>query len=282
MNIAALINKELPSMTKSEYKVAAYLLNSPSEAAFATLEELAERIGTSTTSVIRFCRRLGHHGYKELQLSVRAELKSQPSLPDKFARTVSLSGTDTLLSRILSSVRACLDATFGEVSEKTLSAAVEKLACAERVFLFGMKESFALAHYAYTRLLSVRPGASILSAGLNGEIEELLSLREGDVVVVFLFHRYTDAALRVLDFLRERGIDVILVTAPPCSDSVISGTLPIICRTDIGGIKNSAVAPIAVTDYICNAVALELGESALEYMKSSENLFERFDVLSDR
>ena len=81
--------------------------------------------------------------------------------------------------------------------------AVSHISTAKRVFTFGMKESFALAHYAYTRLLTVRKNVCVLNAGYNGEIESILSMNKDDVCVAFVFHRYTKQALQVLDMLKK-------------------------------------------------------------------------------
>ena len=279
MRIIGTINAALSDMTKSEYKVALFCIGNIEEIAFDTLEALAERISTSTTSVIRFCRRLGFAGYKELQEEVRRELKAQPSLPDKLERTISSSGGR--LEATSRAVISCVERSLAETSEENISRAVDMICGAARVFTFGMKESYALAHYAYTRLLSVRGEVNLLSIGFSGEIEQLLSLGEGDVCVFYLFHRYTSTSLEVLSALKDRGVSVILVSSPPFSEEIISGSLLFSVYTDIGGVKNSAAAPIALTDCICNAVAVRLGDSALEYMRSSEELFSRFSILAD-
>ena len=67
MNVVEQIRLELESMTKSERQVASYYLGHLNDFTFHTLDQVAASAGTSTTSVIRFCRRLGYSGYKALQ-----------------------------------------------------------------------------------------------------------------------------------------------------------------------------------------------------------------------
>ena len=88
MNVTEKIKSKLSEMTKSERQIASYCMAHLSDFAFCTLEEVSEKISISTTSVIRFCRRLDFSGYKQLQNYVRAEIKEHPALPDKFGRTV--------------------------------------------------------------------------------------------------------------------------------------------------------------------------------------------------
>ncbi len=279
MNVVKLIKDSLGKMTKSEYKVATYCLGNLNNFAFDTLDVVAAKIDTSTTSVIRFCRKLGFEGFKGFQEAVRSGFKYQPNLPDKFRRTVNIGSSDELLVRTVQQNIACIEQTFEELSHERINDAVSRISTAKRVFAFGMKESFALAHYAYTRLLTVRKNVCILNAGYNGEIETILSMNNQDVCLVFLFHRYTKQALQVLDMLKKQGVFVILVTSPPFDEVQDSASILIPCYVDSNGIKNSAIAPVCLADYLCNAVAVINGDEALDYMKQSEKLFEEFSVL---
>ena len=279
MNVLRIINDILPEMTKTEYKVALFAMSNISDFAFETLDAISEKIGTSTTSILRFCHRIGFVGYKEFQDSVRVELKSNSTLPDKFLQAVNNADNDSMAFRICNRAVACVRRTFDELSDAVLDKAVSTLIEAGRILTFGMKESYALAHYAYTRLATVRPNVSILPVGYNGEIEYLLSLNENDVCLVFLFHRYTKESVRILKRLKDRGVRVVLVSAAPYDKIAEYSELLLPCYVDIGGIKNSSAAPVALVDYICNAAAMKLGDAALEYMRLAEAEFKNLDVL---
>jgi len=279
MNTVEKIHRELGSMTKSERRVASYFLGHLNDFAFYTLDRLATEIGTSTTSVIRFCRRLGFAGFKGFQEALRSDLKSQPDLPDKFQRTLDITASDDLLAQTIQQDLRCLQQTFRTIPYESLAAAVRDIAAAGRVFTFGMKESFALAHYLYTRLLTVRANVYLLNAGYNGEVEPVLSLTPDDVCIVFLFHRYTRQTLKILPLLKKQGSRVILVTSEPYEKVENSATLLIPCRVDANGIKNTAIAPICLSDYLCNAVAVRGGEETLQYMRRTEEVFRDSCVL---
>lgn len=279
MNIAETIQLNLDEMTRSERQVALRYLERAEEFAFRTLEGIAELADTSTTSVLRFCRRLGFEGFRDFQLALRQQLRFQPQLPDKFHRTVD--GSDGLLSRTVEQDMHCIRQTFLTISEESLGRAVGLISGARRVFTFGMKESFALAHYAYTRLLTVRPEVALLSGISNGEIEPLLGLTGEDVGIVFLFHRYTRQTLQVLELLRKLRVPVILVTDEPCAQVEGLAEVLLPCAVDHGGIKNTAVAPIVLSDYLCGAVAAAMGDAALQYMRRTEELFRSGFVLGD-
>ncbi len=273
MNIVNTVKDSLDKMTKSEYKVAVYCLGNLKDFAFDTLDIIAEKIDTSTTSVIRFCRKMGFSGYKSFQDEVRSGFKYEPDLPDKFKRTLKNNNGNKLIVQTVEKGISCVEKTFHELPEERFYHCINVLESSKRVFCFGMKESFALAHYAYTRFLTVRDNVFMLSAGYNGEIESILSLTKNDVCIFFLFHRYTKQSLKILELLKKQGVCVILITSPPY-DSVKDNTdilLP--CCVDAEGIKNSSLAPVCLIDCLCNVVAVACGEKTLEHMKKSENLF---------
>ncbi len=280
MNIAARIKQNFSDMTKSERQVAAYFQEHSEDFAFYTLDKISEEIGISTTSVIRFCRRLGFSGYKTFQEALRTDVRYQHAdLPHKYQRALDNTDQNELLAKTIQQGIHCIHETFQGIPYENLAAAARYIMKAQRVFTFGMRESFALAHYTYTRLQTVRGNVSLLNAGYNGDVESILSLTPGDVCIVYLFHRYTKQTLQLLPMLQKQGVKIILITSDPYNTVQSYATLLIPCVVNANGIKNSAMAPICLADYLCNAVAVLNGEDTLEYMKELEELFKTNSIL---
>lgn len=279
MDISALVCQEMEHMTKTEQTVALYFNDHTQEFAFSTLEAIADSAGTSTTSVIRFCRRLGFSGYKDFQRALQEVVRVQLDLPDKVERTIRFSGQDSLLQQVIQDGLSNVERTFDQLSPQSLSDAVERIARAERVFTFGMRESLALAHYTLTRFLTLREQVHILNVGYNAFIEQILDLTPRDVVIHFLFHRYTARSRQILPLLREQGVQMILVTSPPyhAVEPYADTLLP--CYMETGGLKNSSLAPICLIDYLCNAVAVLDSERSVSRAKKIEALLRRESIL---
>lgn len=81
-------------LTHSQRVVANYVEENYEEIAFSTLEELASRIGVSTTTVIRFARALDYSGFSEMQDSIkrryrpRARCRTGLSAPRRSPATI--------------------------------------------------------------------------------------------------------------------------------------------------------------------------------------------------
>lgn len=281
MGIIELIRLKMEQMTRSEQRVALYILGHMNDIAFFTLDELARQTDVSTTTVLRFCRRLDFDGFKQFQHTVRTDLKYSPDLLDKFHRTADNQLEDTLLAQTVQQGIRCIQQSFSEMPFEMVDDAVKRIAGARRVYTFGMRESQALAAYAYSRLLTVRGDVFLYQDGYTGNVEALLSSTDADVFVVFLFHRYTRQTLRILEVLKERNVQVILITSPPVEMVARLATVLLPCQVDANGIKNSALAPICLADYLCNAVAMVNAEATLQRMRQSEELFARSEVIEN-
>jgi DNA-binding MurR/RpiR family transcriptional regulator len=279
MNIVEQIKQRLKEMTPAEKAAASYALCHFNEIAFFSLEQFAERAYTSTASVLRFCRRLSFDGFRDFQNAVRSEIQYHPDLPDKYRRLPEGEQSSMELpARILSQSMQCLQESFRLLSPQDLSLAVQRISSARRVFCWGMRESFAMAHYAYTRFHSVRGGVFLLSSG-NGDAEAILEPTPEDLCLVFVFPRYTKATLQALDLFRERSVPVLLVTSPPAEALRPFATLLLPCLVEIQGVKNSSVACVGLLDYLCNAVAVKNGKQALRHMEQCESVFSQTDLL---
>lgn len=279
MNIIESVKQGMEEMTRTERTVASYFTEHPTDFAFYSLDKVARAVGTSTTTIIRFCRTAGFSGYKDLQIHLQEELRYQSSLPGRFQQSASESSDDSLVSRIVNQSIYNINATFSSLSEDLLNETVDLLEHGKRIFVFGMRESLALVHYTYTRLLTVRSHVQILDAGYNGIIESTLDLSNQDVCIFFLFHRYTDQSLYILPLLKEQGVRTILITSAPYDTVERYADILIPCRVKTQGIKNSSVAPLCLADYFCNALAMRDSDSVLPRLQKIEALLQHNKTL---
>ncbi|KRM06244.1 hypothetical protein FC89_GL001116 [Liquorilactobacillus ghanensis DSM 18630] len=70
MNIINAIQQKTSHFSKSELKVSDYILKYPEHVETFTITKLADRAGTSTSAVLRFCQSLGFNGYKEFRFEM--------------------------------------------------------------------------------------------------------------------------------------------------------------------------------------------------------------------
>ena len=279
MRIIDNVSQHLSKMSKSEQAVAEFFCDHMQDFALYTLDHMANSIGVSTTSVIRFCRKLGFTGYKDFQTQLRSEVNVQLTLPEQFQMLGTLPDSNSLLQQTLQDGLSNVERTFAELSIQTLDDAVQRIHKAKRVFTFGMRESLALAHYTYTRLATARGGTQILDVGYNGMVEQTLDLNSDDVVICYLFHRYTAQSRHILPFIKTQGATLILITSAPYTSLEKHADIILPCHVSTHGVKNTSLAPICLADYFCNAVALLNKDSTDQRMQTVEQILQAARVL---
>ena len=75
-------------LSKSEQKIAAYIVAHPEEAVSTASQELAQVIGTSNSTLTRFCKKLDYRNYIEFQTLLAAE-RTPDRTPDQTIQRIS-------------------------------------------------------------------------------------------------------------------------------------------------------------------------------------------------
>src|SRR5215207_8992149 len=130
---------ELPSALQ---RVARVVLTNPSEAARATIVELAERSGTSPATVTRFCRALGFDGYAALRLSIAAETgraaRAAGWTVDIGREILPNDPLDRVLAQIIAADTRALHDTSGRLDLDAVDSAATAISEANRVDIYGI------------------------------------------------------------------------------------------------------------------------------------------------
>lgn len=141
------IKQLLPALPSQEKSVADYVLKHPHEAVGHSVTKLAEVCGVSTTTVSRFCQRLGFRGYRGFKIALAKEWGSPDAL-------------------IYVQVRP--DDTLATVAHKILATNIQALRDTERVLDLGVLEQVVAMILGARRVdIYATGGASIAARELH-------------------------------------------------------------------------------------------------------------------
>jgi DNA-binding MurR/RpiR family transcriptional regulator len=199
-------------LSAGEADVANFFRDNREEVLVASAVELAAKIGTSDATVIRAAKALGFSGLDELRRQLAAELRMSLSPAARLARTLGSVRNASPLALTVNVHLEALEQLQNEISPELFEAAIKLLSSANRVFVFGLGPSSALANYFVIQLQRFgHEAASLTHTGLL-LADGLHRLRKGDVLVVLAYSRIyqeLDALLRRAD---ELAIPVVLLT----------------------------------------------------------------------
>ncbi|MDQ0323250.1 DNA-binding MurR/RpiR family transcriptional regulator [Pararhizobium capsulatum DSM 1112] len=265
-------------LTKSERRLADVLLKNQDALVLYSASELSERARTSKATTARFFQRMGFPSFKTAQKDARSTVPVVPSEADRFTRS-SLGKAD--LSEHLATDMQNLVRSVEQLRSDELSQAVQLMARAEKLWIVGFGDNYALAHFARALLIRVKPDIRMIPIGGFSVPEEFASIARTDAMLALGVGRRTRSLRSIMRSGVNAGAQVVLVTDQNvrAGNEVASVTLR--CRTKGTGVFDSVVAPVSLITFLCNALALRIGQSAIERLQFIDSIHEEWgDVLS--
>lgn len=145
----------LPSLGKSDARVARVMLGDPRRVIHLSVQQLAAEAGTSASTVVRCCQRLGFKGFQHLKIALAQDLGAA-RMPEAGGPSDTGRGSlgETLRGVLESGARALGDA-LSTVGEAEFGEAVSAVKHADRVLFVGVGTSAPLAQDAAYRFLTI-------------------------------------------------------------------------------------------------------------------------------
>lgn len=266
MSIEDLIAHLNDRLTPTERRIAEAITEDPSLLAFGTVSDLAERVGASAPSVVRFANKLGFEGFRTLQQQVRDGLSRQMGRPGLRIRR----------PQGLTPVRRAIDEAvhdaFATLDEERLAALAAPIASARSVWILSGETSRAGAHALRSGLSMVRPHVTLVEEHSTGR--DVSCAGPGDAAVVLDFERYRRHAVSAARALADLGVTIVAITDGPLSPLASLTTTWCGLRVPPVGPFDSSVPAVIAAELLVAHVARELGEDARERIDQLEGVWE--------
>jgi DNA-binding MurR/RpiR family transcriptional regulator len=259
------------SLPPGEHKLADTVLARLSNLASYSATELAADARVSKATAARFFRRIGYDSFEHARRQARAEAHLASPLYALTGINPKERRSDAL-SRHVSADLKNLSESFRPAASGVLEQAISQLAKAPRVHVVGMRNGHFVAAYAAYLLAQVRDDVFSLPDAAMTLAEDLVSLRRGDVLLVVDFRRRSTLLQTIVDTARQAGSQLVFIANPGLPPLSRAGDIVVHCMTDGASIFDSYVAAVSVVNYLCAAVAKELGRKSRKRLEAIESL----------
>ena len=212
MSALVRIRSERDRMSAIERRIADFILENAQLLRDYSSQQLANALGISQSSVVKFCQKLAFKGYPDLKLSIIEALVR----PDNGETVVEAPATPAERKRTLAS---SLWRRKSEAEEATrlinppeaVEAATGALGDAGRVFIIGLGEDDIPARAIALRLslLGILTVHNFDTAHMTASVS---AAGPGDVLLVFSEHGKQPALCQIGRLFRERGGTVVTIT----------------------------------------------------------------------
>lgn len=210
MSLQELIAPVSDSLTPTERRISALLIQDATLLAFGTVSDIAERVGTSRPSIVRFATKLGFDGFTDLQNWMRQDLTRQLNSPTRRVRLREGQATPVRES-INNALRHALDT----LTDERLTTLATPIAKARAVWILSGETSMAGATVLTSGLSMVRDHINLVHE--QTAARQLCGAQRDDAAVIFDFARYRRHSVVTARALAKQGVTIIAITDSPLS-----------------------------------------------------------------
>lgn len=250
------------SLTRTDAEIAEYILAHFNTIGFQTSTTLAEAVGVSDTSVIRFIRKLGFKGYSEFRAEMNKRAARQIGQSEKglspgqkYARSLEQLNPSHLLYDVSQYTVKNLQQSYDQLDQATVEQIVDILLTSDRKYIAGFRGTACCAQYMASKLLFLTPHVVPVIHADASAVENLLDITEKDCLLLYSFPRYSEINRVLMDIARENGAKIILMTDRRTSP--LANKADVVVVTYVGGLgfTNSYVAPLSLSEVILLAMS---------------------------
>ncbi|MBO4432732.1 MAG: MurR/RpiR family transcriptional regulator [Clostridia bacterium] len=144
------IRFEYKKLGPSEKKIADYILKNGRKVTSLSISELAKLSGSTAATIVRFSRKLGFEGFTDLRIGLASEMISTSTISTTINKTDSCF---EIFNKRINDISVSLWNTESVLDPKQLDLAANKIMKAQRIVIFGLGNSAAIAQDAAHKFL---------------------------------------------------------------------------------------------------------------------------------
>ena len=262
---------QYPTFSKSEKKIADYIMENPNAILPMFITELAERSGSSEATIVRFCRKLGFNGYQQFKLALAKSADVRP-VSENITQDDTAYG---ILSKVCEDIYCSLEKTKQTIDEDALQKCCEKLLSADKILIFGLGNSASIAQDACHKMF--RLGLNAI-AYTDNHMQAIASAHAtSNSVVIGISHSgHSKDIVQSMQTAKERGSTTISLTSEKKSPIVKVSDIVLYTVSDETNYRilglSSRIAQLTIIDTIYSYLVCHINNSEERIARTESSL----------
>lgn len=270
------IQSSYGKLSATEKRIADFVLNYPEKIIYNSVTQVAEELQIAQSTVTRFSRTIGLHGFQELKIRLAQDTErvnaanstedEAASLPKKMAQIAATSVQDAAMN----------------LDHEALKEAVKSLASARRILIFGLGESGPMAHLLKIKLTGL---GLLVDAHIDIHMQSISAahLDERDVAIAISQQGSTKDVVSALQSARMAGAKTVCITGQSKSPITEVSDIRLVCMQRglsyiVESFKSKA-SILYVIELLTVSLTLYLAEqnasAQKKFWKTTESIFDK-------
>ena len=264
------IHFSMDTLGPAEKKIANYLLEHTGEVISLSISDFAKKCGCGDATVVRFSRRMELEGYQELKLRIAAELNASSAINEEISTE---DNCYEIFRKRITDITNSLQSTEQVLDADKLEAAAKAIMSANRVVVFGLGNSAAIAQDAAHKFLRLGLSAQVCC---DNHMQAIIAshLKRGSVAIGISHSGSSKDIVEAMRLCKLCGATTIGITnygASPLSDA---SDITLFTKSDETKhsilAMSSRIAQLAIFDSIYTYIALNSDKHSKQAIYNTE------------
>lgn len=270
--------------TPTQKSLVHFLLENLNEAAFLTADEMAGKIDTTPSTVVRFAQEIGFKGFPDLQNSLREILMTRVGAIGQFqqAKQFKIHDEKDVISSSLMKDLTNLNQLCEMNNEYQIREFADVFASGKNRYIIASRSLYSLGHFFFFQVKKIFSEVFFLTNFDGGIFDTIRELNPDDVLVALSFPRYNSTTIDFAHNAREKGTRIISITDSRVSPLEKISTLCLYCPYESSAFFTSTIAPLALLNAIISELFYRDYNAAMKNLEKEESILLRLNILGGR
>lgn len=274
-NILKQLEDELSDLTPSFQKIANYILINYKYIPAISSADLANSIGVSDASIVRFCQRMGYKGFAEFKNVLLMEINDNGNNSiDRMRKAIQVIGEDNKdYANVFQNELINLNRTIMNFDANVLKEAVSEINKANKVYILGMGSCKTIADLLYYNLKRFGLNCETITYGGIALYESLSRIEPEDAAIMISFPRYSLDSYNAMKHISSiKAKSIIMTDNNENKLAKLADHVLIAASENPRYSFNSYVGPIALCNILIFEYMAQNKEKCMEYLERIKKL----------
>ncbi len=200
--IISKINALAGTYTKSERQIINYLNTNLNDVIYLSVTEFSDKIGVGETTIVRFCKKLGHKGYHDFKLTIAQDSTIKHSQQTK---------SNTISEQVYNGMISVLEESKNFIDQAMIKESIKMMNQAKNIYFYGVGASGITALEAHSKFFRLSPKFAVYT---DSHFQTMASqiMTKDDLIIVLTISGSTKDIVDAVKYAKENGTKVIAIT----------------------------------------------------------------------
>lgn len=266
MNILEEVNARYETLSPVQKRIADFIFKYPDEVCFYSLKDLAQSLGVTEVTILRFTKKIGLGSFVEMKKLLREHLQSSLAHGDTLNRVADHIGKtvvenedkEDLFKRFAGNELSVIQNTYRQVRLENVLEAVSIIKQSQIVYVIGNELISGVSSYLARRLLTIGIKVIDLSLSTRAIYNDCIShVGPEDSVIIFSLPGYAKHLVNTSRYMEKKRVPQIVITDKETAPVALHGTTVLTCDNKDLFFYNSVLGFLSVSSLLVYFTALD-------------------------